>query len=259
MARVIVVASGKGGVGKTTSTINIGAALNKLGKDVMIVDANLTTPNLGLHLGAPTVPVSLSHVMSGKAKLHEAIYEHNSGLKILPSSISIYASKIEPIKILELSKKLKKYADMIIFDSAAGLGEDVEKTLQAADDIIIVTQAEIPALTDALKTIKLAESLDKNITGVVITRFKKKDHEIPLENIESMLEKEIIAVIPEDEAVKHALRMRDAVVHTHPNSDAAKGYRELAAKLIGQHYLFELEKQEKKGRFFMILRKIGLA
>src|SRR3989338_8055195 len=89
MTRVITITSGKGGVGKTTSAINIGAALNYLGKDVIVVDANLTTPNIGLHLGAPIVPVSLNHVLSGKAKISDALYEHESGLKIIPSSLSI--------------------------------------------------------------------------------------------------------------------------------------------------------------------------
>jgi septum site-determining protein MinD len=258
MARIIVIASGKGGVGKTTSTVNIGAALNKLGKDVTIVDANLTMPNVGLHLGAPTVPISLAHVLAGKAKLHEAIYEHHSGMKVLPSSISIYSGKINPEKISEIAKKLKRYGDIVLFDSAAGLGDEVIHTLNAADDIIIVTQAEMPALTDALKTIKLAEEqLDKTIKGIVVTRFRKKGHEIPVDTVESMLEKEVISVIPEDDAVKESLRMRDAVVHTHPKSSAARGYNELAAKLIGKRYSKSIEKEDKM--FVRVLKRLGLA
>ena len=87
--KIITVTSGKGGVGKTTTAINLGAALNSFGKEVIIVDANLTTPNVGLHLGAPIVPVNLNHVMQGKAKVTDAIYEHESGTKIIPSSLSI--------------------------------------------------------------------------------------------------------------------------------------------------------------------------
>lgn len=258
MARIIVIASGKGGVGKTTSAINIGAALNKFGKDVILVDANLTTPNIGLHLGAPTVPISLTHVLAGKAKLHEAIYEHHSGMKVLPSSISIYAGKINSERLSEIAKKLKNYGEIIIFDSPAGLGKDVVNTIEAGDDVLIITQAEMPALTDALKTIKLAEQLDKNIKGVVLTRFRKKNHEMPLDSIESMLEKDVISVIPEDDAVKQALRMRDAVIHTHPTSKASRSYRELAAKLIGEKYLKEFEKEQNEGPFHKLLKKLGL-
>lgn len=259
MARIIVIASGKGGVGKTTSAINIGAALNKFGKDVIVVDANLTTPNIGLHLGAPTVPVSLTHVLMGRAKPHEAIYEHRSGMKVMPSSISINAGKIHSGRLSEVAKKLRKYGEIIIFDSPAGLGDEAIDVIEAGDDVLIVTQAETPALTDALKTIKLAENLDKNVKGVVITRFSKKNHQIALDNIESMLEKNIIGVIPEDDAIKHSLRMRDAVVHTHPKSGAAKGYRQVAAKLIGTEYVKELEKEEKEGALYNLLKKLGLA
>lgn len=88
MTKVITITSGKGGVGKTTTAINLAAALNSLGKDVILVDSNLTTPNVGIHLGAPIVPVTLNHVLLGKAKVGDAIYEHSSGTKILPSSLS---------------------------------------------------------------------------------------------------------------------------------------------------------------------------
>jgi len=78
MARVIAIISGKGGVGKTTTAVNLGAALNKFDKEVIVVDANLSTPNIGIHLGAPMVPVTLNHILRGKANIEDAIYEHSS-------------------------------------------------------------------------------------------------------------------------------------------------------------------------------------
>jgi len=108
MARLITITSGKGGVGKTTSAINIGAALNAFGKEVVILDANLTTPNIGLHLGAPIVPVNLNHVLLGKAKISDAIYEHESGTKIIPSSLSVKELKrLNHFKLKEVGKKLR--------------------------------------------------------------------------------------------------------------------------------------------------------
>ena len=77
MARIIVINSGKGGVGKTTTAINLGVALNKMGQEVIIVDANLNTPNIGLQLGAPIVPITLNHILKGKAKIEDAIYEQD--------------------------------------------------------------------------------------------------------------------------------------------------------------------------------------
>src|SRR3989339_743502 len=109
MSRIITITSGKGGVGKTTTSINLAAALNFFGKDVIIVDANLTTPNVGLHLGAPIVPVSLNHVLLGKAKVSDAIYEHESGTKIIPSSLSVKElRRLDHSKLKEISKKLRK-------------------------------------------------------------------------------------------------------------------------------------------------------
>src|SRR3989339_535139 len=133
MSKIITITSGKGGVGKTTTAINLGAALNSFGKNVIIVDANLTTPNIGLHLGAPIVPISLNHVLLGKAKISDSIYEHESGTKIIPSSLSINElRRLNQHKLKEVGRKLRKMADMVIFDSAAGLGDEAVAAIQSA-------------------------------------------------------------------------------------------------------------------------------
>src|SRR3990167_1644228 len=109
MTKVITITSGKGGVGKTTTAINLAAAINSFGKEVIVVDANLTTPNVGLHLGAPIVPVSLNHVLSGKADITDAIYEHESGTKIVPSSLSVKELRnLDHSKLKDVGKKLKR-------------------------------------------------------------------------------------------------------------------------------------------------------
>ncbi len=235
MAKVITITSGKGGVGKTTSAINIGAAIHEFGKDVIVVDANLATPNIGLHLGAPIVPVSLNHVLSGKATIADAIYEHESGTKIIPSSLSIRELRqLNYNKLKEMSKKLKRMADFIILDSAAGLGEEAVAAIESADEIIIVTNPEIPAVTDALKTSKLAEQLGKEVKGVVVTRYTGNKYQMPLSNIRDMLELPIIGVIPEDKNVPKAVVMKDALIRTHPKSKASRAYRKLAARIIGK-------------------------
>lgn len=234
MATIITVTSGKGGVGKTTTSINLGAALNSFGKEVIILDANLTTPNVGLHLGAPVVPVSLNHVLSGRARVGEAIYEHESGMKIIPSSLSIKELKrLNHGKLKDVGKKLRKMADYIIYDSAAGLGEEALASLESGDELLIVTNPEIPAVTDALKTAKVIEQLGKEVKGVIVTRVRGLKTEMPIQNVRDMLELPIIGVIPEDKNVQAALISKDALVHTHPKSKASRAYRLLAARIIG--------------------------
>lgn len=237
MVTLLSIISGKGGVGKTTTAINLGVALNSLGKEVIIVDANLTTPNVGLHLGAPIVPVNLNHVLLGKAKVSDAIYEHDSGTKIIPSSLSVKElRRLNHHKLKDVGKSLRKLADYIIYDAAAGLGEEAVGSIEAADKLIIVTNPEIPAVTDALKTAKLAEEMGKEIIGVIVTRVRGARTEMPLSNIHEMLDLPIIGVIPEDKNMQSALTMKDAIVHTHPNSKAARAYRRVAAKVAGVSY-----------------------
>lgn len=250
MARIIVINSGKGGVGKTTTAINLGASLNKLNKNVIIVDANLNTPNIGLQLGAPIVPVTLNHVLKGKADIEEAIYEHSSGTKIVPSSLSVKElTRFNTKKLPEIAKKLGNLCDYVIFDSAAGFGEEVIAVLEAAEEIIIVTNPEMPAVTDALKAVKVAREMGKEINGVIVTRHKDANYEMPLSSIKSMLESQIIGVVPEDKAVKEALNLRDAVAHTHPKSKVSRKYYEIARKVNGENI------EDKRSFIDIILRR----
>lgn len=237
MGKVFVVTSGKGGVGKTTSAINLGAALNSYGDDVIVVDANLSTPNVGLHLGAPVIPVSLTHVLLGKAKVDEAIYEHDSKMKILPCSLSLKEmEKIKHEKLSDVVKKLKRISDYVILDSAAGLGDESLAAIDAGDEVIIVTNPELPSVTDALKAATLSKNMGKEIKGVIITRVQKDGLDMPYLNVKEMLELPVLGIVPEDKAVREALTIKDAVLHTHPRSKASRAYKEIAAKLSGREY-----------------------
>jgi septum site-determining protein MinD len=245
--KVYAVISGKGGVGKTTSAINIGSSINSFGKEVIIVDANLTTPNIGLHLGSPIVPVTLNHVLNNKAKPEEAIYEHESGTKILPSSLSIGELKnINHEKLSDVAKKLKKIAEFIFLDASAGLGEEAKSAIKASDEIIIITNPDISAVTDALKTIKVAEEMNKKVLGVIITRHEGEKWEMDIPTIRDMLETQILGIIPEDDAVKESQRLKNPVIYTHPKSKSAVAYKKAAKRILGPEFLRQEQAREAK-------------
>jgi len=235
MAKVYAIISGKGGVGKTTTSVNLGHALNSLGEDVVIVDGNLTTPNVGIHLGAPIVPITLNHVLDGQAKLEDAIYEHESGTKIIPASLSLNeAEKINYKKLEEVAKNLKKITNHVLIDSAAGLGEEAKAAINSCDEIIIVTNPEMSAVTDALKTIKLAEEVNKPVKGVIITRYNGNKWDMSISNIQDMLEVPILGIIPEDESIKESQTLKNSVIHTRPKSSAAQMYMECSRRILGE-------------------------
>ena len=247
MGKVYTIISGKGGVGKTTSSINLGVSINDLGREVIIVDANLTTPNVGLHLGSPIVPITLNHVINDKAKVEEAIYEHESGTKIMPSSLSIGELKnIEHEKLVDVARKLRKIADHIILDGSAGLGDETKSAIKAGDEIIVVTNPEISAVTDALKTIKLAEQMNKKVMGVIVSRHEGKNWEMSLETIKDMLEVPILGVVPEDDSVKESQRLKNAVIRTHPRSRASKAYQKIARRVLGPEYMKKFDEKNRK-------------
>ena len=255
--RVIVITSGKGGVGKTTTAINLGAAMNYFGNDVLVVDGNLTTPNVGIHLGSPEVPVNLNHVLSKRAEAFEAVYEHESGLKIIPASLSLKElKKIKPEKLKDFKKDFTKISDYVIVDSAAGLGSDAMSTISMADEIIIVTNPEMPAITDALKTVKLAEEMGKSIMGVIITKVRKDDIEMQPETVKEMLEIPVLGMVPYDISVSKSLSMKNAVVHTHPKSKSSRAYKEIAAKIVGAKYNSKKDKENIFEKLFKDLKKL---
>jgi septum site-determining protein MinD len=250
MGKVYAIVSGKGGTGKTTTTINRGAALTKFKSEVIIVDANLTTPNLSLYLGAPVVTTSLSHVLQKKAKIEDAIYEHHSGMKVVPSSLSLKdLKKINYGLLADTLKSLRKLSNHIILDSAAGLGEEAIAPISASDEVIVVVNPNILSVTDALKTIKIAHDLKKRVKGAIITRANYDDSEMSTKSIQEMLEVPILGIIPEDKAIHKSLSKRNCVIHSHPRSKSSKSYMDIAAKMMG--------KKRKRGFYEDFLKRLG--
>ncbi len=237
MARIIAVSSGKGGVGKTTLVANLAAALARYGKSVVALDANLTTSNLAIHLGMHLYTRTLHDVLEGKARIRDVTYEHKSGFKIVPADISFRRIRdVKTHEYLDIFYKLIEDHDFVLIDSPAGLGRDSIATIEAADELITVTNPELPAVTDALKLSLIAKKYSTHNLGVVVNRIKRESHEVPVEHIEKMLGLPIIGRIPEDKEVRKAIALKEPVVSHNPKSIAAQHMKAIAAKLIGEEY-----------------------
>lgn len=236
MTKVITCLSGKGGVGKTTTSINLGLALHQFGQNTAVLDGNLTTPNVGIYLGVHTVPNTIHHVLSdNKKNLNEAIYSHKSGLKVIPGDLNVYKlSKIKPEKLKSVISDIEGLLDYLVIDGSAGLGRETHSALDAADQVLVITNPEMPAITDALKTLQIANKMKKQILGVVVTKHNDSKDNISLKQIEEILEYPIIGVIPEDFRMKNCVAKGSPIVQRFPKSEASIAYKKLAAELLGK-------------------------
>jgi len=245
MARIIVVASGKGGVGKTTIASNIGAALHAAGKKVILVDANVTPLNLGIYLGITRTPVTLLDYLNDKADIGEALYEHESGLKVIPCGLS-FANLGRSIrrKLGHAVSEIVGDADYVIVDASAGLGKEARLALKAADELVIVTNPDLPSITDALKLKKLAEEYRVKPLGVVVNKFSGLDFDLPVSNIHDFLDLPVLGTIPHDINVKRSLVNRSPVFLNNPDSKSSKAIEELVNN-ITEEELFARDKPDR--------------
>jgi septum site-determining protein MinD len=257
VSRYICVASGKGGAGSTTTAINLAHAMSKH-KKTLLVDANLTTPNVNVHLGAPILRKTLMSVLKKEASIYQAIYLHESGLRILPSIVTVQDLKrLKYDKLKEVLRLLEQEADIVIMDSATGLGRDAISALEACDEVLIITNPELSSVLNNQKTIQVAHELGKTILGVVVNKAGEHSHEMKVSEVEKLLDLPVIGVIPYDNNVKKALKLRHPVTHTHPRTKASRSYEEIAGLLLGKNYF---ESVNKKGRtmYDYVLEKLGL-
>lgn len=237
MSRIIAVASGKGGVGKTTLVSNLSAALAGLNRSVIAIDGNTTTPNLGLHLGVPLYPKTMQDVMRGRAGIREAMYQHSDGFRLIPADMSVEKVMTpQPHKLVDAVYKLLGESEFVLIDTAAGLGAEATSAIKAADELLVVVNPDLASLTEALKLIRIAGKHETQAVGVVVNRVKNEGIELGQEEIEGFLGIPVMGVVNEDYAVRRATAERCPVVTHAPKSLAAQQFMAIAAGMVGESY-----------------------
>ncbi len=252
MGKVIGILSGKGGVGKTTVVVNLGISLEQMKKKVLIVEGNITSSNLGLHLGIADYPATIHDVLKGEMKILDAVLVHPSRVHYIPGSLAIADARNVNLGILRKRLKaiISKY-DYILIDGSPGLDEKTVQLIKSCDEIIIVANPEITSITDAAKAIEAAKKEKIEIRGIILNKVKEKDYELSLEEIESTTDTPIIGIIPDDLAVPKSIALGFPVVMYKPNSPASRAFYRLAESISGP-----ASRERIKTGFFANIKKI---
>lgn len=233
MGRKIVFASGKGGVGKSTIAANLGVKAARLGKEVVLLDADVPMADVALSLGLDVDGPTLHEVLSGEVDLEDAIYNGPEGVSIVPSGISLDGvRKANPQDLGGVLNKLSEKFDIVLIDAPSGLGLGALTSLRESDELVLVTDPVVPSLADALRTKEVAERFNTTPIGAVIAKTVNSDVDVPQGEIKSMLDVPILGEVPEDEEVRKSTSVGDPVIVRKPNSESSKAIQELAEELF---------------------------
>lgn len=235
MSKSIGVISIKGGVGKTSCTANLGAALaNEFNRNVVLVDANYSAPNLGLHFGLTDPEVNLHDVLRNKADIGDAIHEYNENLHIVPGSL--LNEKVNPYALRNSIKKLKKYYDYVLLDSSPNLNDEIKSVMLAADELIVVTNADYPTLSATMHAVKVARSKKIPIVGLILNRVRNKKFELSVEDVEEACGVPVIGLLEEDIKVPESIAYTEPTVLRNPLGNASVEFRKIAAAIVDEYY-----------------------
>ncbi|WP_018257115.1 MinD/ParA family ATP-binding protein [Halomicrobium katesii] len=226
---VCTIAGGKGGVGKTTTAVNVGAALQEAGHDVVVVDADLGMANLGSMLGIEH-RASLHEILAGDAAVSDALTDAPGGLTIIPGEQSLEAfADADPAKLRKVIKTLRNAYDVVLIDTGAGLSHEVAVPLGLADGILLVTTPDDVAVGDTVKTAQLADRIDGDVVGVVVNRVTRHTD---IAEISERLGFELLAVIPDDQEATAV----EPLVLNAPDSRAASAFDQLSESMAAMFF-----------------------
>lgn len=259
MSEVIVITSGKGGVGKTTTTANLGVGFAERGKRVVLIDTDTGLRNLDLLLGLENrIMYDLIDVTEGRVPYKKALVRHkrHETLYLLPTSQTKDKTALNSEQLVRLCGELIKDFDYVLIDCPAGIEQGFQTAIAAADRAIVVTIPEISAVRDADKIIGELGRAEKDDIKLIVNRIRpdmvKKGDMLSMEDIDEILSIDCIGQIPDDELVVTSTNRGEPVI-TNPVSSAGHAYRNIVGRLCGENIPF-MEIVEES--FFGKLKKI---
>ncbi len=262
MGQAIVITSGKGGVGKTTLSANLGAALALLGKKTILIDTDIGLRNLDVVLGLENrIVYDLVDVCQGvceykKAAIRDKRFE---GLFLIPAAQNSDKSAVTPMQMKSLVRKLKEDFDYIIIDCPAGIEQGFENAVAGADRAIVVAVPEVSSVRDADRIIGLIEKHGIEDIKLAVNRIRQKmvdsGNMLSIEDMLDILAVDLIGAVPDDESIIVGANNGTPCV-INPASKAGQAYKNIALRVTGEHRDL-LDLSEKKGIFARLLGVIG--
>lgn len=232
---VYAVASGKGGVGKTTTAINLGASFADAGRSVVVVDMDLGMANLGDFVEATPAGPTLHEVLAGEATLDDALSHVGPNLDVILGADDLdLFGRADPSGIRTLLTDLRDRYDVVVLDSGGGLSHDTALPLGLADAVVLVSTMEEPAVKNTAKTLELADILEGSLEGIVLTRVGGGKSEVDPTDIAAELDLSLLGSVPEDSTVKQAAASGEPLLTFDRDSPAAQAYLEIAYDLLGE-------------------------
>ena len=243
MGEVIVITSGKGGVGKTTTTANIGVGLATLNKKVVVIDTDLGLRNLDVVMGLENrIVYNLVDVIEGNCRMKQALIKDNKyeNLYLLPSAQTKDKTSISPGQVQKLTEELSEEFDYILIDCPAGIEQGFQNAIAGASRAIIVTTPEVSAIRDADRVIGLLEKNHIENMDLIINRIRmdmvKRGDMMSVEDVSEILAIHLIGAIPDDEQIVIATNQGEPVINRECLSGAA--YRNICKRIIGEEVPF---------------------
>ncbi|MBI5671380.1 MAG: septum site-determining protein MinD [Chloroflexi bacterium] len=258
-AKVVTVTSGKGGVGKTTATANLGVALARLGKKVVLIDADVGLRNLDIVMGLENrIVYDLVDVIEGRCQLRQAMIKHKQfpDLFLIPAAQTRDKTAVSPADMIQITDKLRPEFDFILIDSPAGIERGFRNAVASADEVLIVTNPEVSAVRDADRIIGLLEANNKGPAKLILNRVNpdmvKRGEMMSADDVTDILAIKLIGIVPEDEHVIPASNS-GVPVTLNENSKAGQAFRNIARRLTGENVPF-MTLQESGGFFQRLAR-----